>query len=274
MRSRLAGVGGGRSPAQEKSPMPVSESNFVGIPVPDCQRGNIMMRIAPEISSASIVLVGSFNPPIFHPAWFAKNGLITDQENENAEIEIIHQEITLFRLEWLSIRIEPQRFIVETQQAPFIRLSDLVVKTFKECLNHTPISKLGINRMVHFSVGSEEMRNRIGKTLAPHEPWGEWAAAITGKSAGKRGGLRSLIMEQQDLDDRAKGHIQAHLEPSLQIKFGVGISIRVNDHYEVENPEQTQGCEELIGLLESRFDTSIKRSEWIIDQIMALKEKL
>jgi hypothetical protein len=233
-----------------------------------------MMRIEPEISSVNIVLVGSFNPPIFHPEWFARNGLISDKEKQAAEVEIIHQAIALFRMEWLSIRVEPQRFIAETQEGPFIRLADFVVKTFKEYLNHTPVSMMGINRHVHFSVGDEDTRNCIGKKLAPHEPWGEWAATIEGKSKEKRGGMRSLTMEQRDLDDRKKGYVRAKVEPSDHIKNEVGISMEMNDHYEVEDPAKNQGCEELIGLLERQFDISIKRSEWIIDQIMALKEQV
>ncbi len=230
------------------------------------------MRIEPEVSDASIVLVGNFNPPIFHPEWFARNGLIRDEEKEAAEIELIHHELTLFRMEWLSVRVEPQRFIAETQEGPFIRLSDFVVRTFAEYLVYTPINKMGINRKAHFSVGDEDTRNRIGKMLAPHQPWGEWAAAIGGKSVKKRGGMRSLTMEQRNPDDRKKGHIQVTIEPSLQIKNETGIYMRVNDHYEVEDPVNNQGCEELIRLLEQRFEASIKHSEWIIDQIMALKK--
>ncbi len=29
-----------------------------------------------EISGSLVVLVGSFNPAIFHPEWFARNGLL------------------------------------------------------------------------------------------------------------------------------------------------------------------------------------------------------
>ncbi len=50
--------------------------------------------------------------------------------------------------------------------------------------------------------------------------------------------------------------------------------MEVNDHYEVEDPRQNQGCTEMIDLLEQRFDASIEQAEWIIDQIMALRESL
>jgi len=229
------------------------------------------MRIEPEISGVSIVLVGSFNPPIFHPEWFAKHSLISDKEKEAAEIAIIHREIAMFRMEWLTINVQPERFVAETQEAPFIRLSDFVVKTFKDFLHHTPISMMGINRQVDFSVENEDMRNRIGKMLAPHGAWGEWGKNIEGKSPKERGGMISLSMLQKDLDDRKRGYIKAKVEPSSKIK-DVGIYMEVNDHYEVEPPVQNQDCEEIIIILERQFDDSLKRSEWIIDQIMALKD--
>jgi hypothetical protein len=232
------------------------------------------MRIEPEISGVSIVLLGSFNPPIFHPEWFAKYGLITDKEKEAAEIAIIHREIAMFRMDWLSINVQPARFAVETQEGPFIRLADFVVKTFRDYLYHTPISKMGINRQVHFSVESEEIRNRIGKILAPHEGWGDWGKKIDESPPKKRGGMNSLTMLQQNLDDRKRGFIKAKVEPYNKISDMAGIYMEINDHYEVEFPEKNQDCEEIIMVLGSQFDYSLKRSEWIIDQIMSLKDNL
>jgi hypothetical protein len=51
-----------------------------------------------------------------------------------------------------------------------------------------------------------------------------------------------------------------------------GIYMEVNDHYEVEFPDQNQDCEEIMMILGRQFDDSLRRSEWIIDQIMALKD--
>jgi hypothetical protein len=229
------------------------------------------MRIEPEISGVSIVLVGSFNPPIFHPEWFSKHSLISEKEREAAAVAIIHREIAMFRMEWLSINVKPDRFVAETQEGPFIRLSDFVVKTFKDLLHHTPIRMMGINRQVHFSVENEAVRNRIGKMLAPHGPWGEWGENIEGKSPKERGGMTSLSMLQKDLDDRKCGYIKAKVEPSTKIG-DFGIYMEVNDHYEVGGTAQNQDCEEMMTILEQQFDKSLKRSEWIIDQIMSLKE--
>ena len=64
----------------------------------------------PEIEGMSIVFRGDFNPKIFQPAWFAAQGLIRNEEADEAKIEIIHPTIVVFSLDWLRIQIEPNRF--------------------------------------------------------------------------------------------------------------------------------------------------------------------
>ena len=46
------------------------------------------MRIAPEITGASLVLLGNFNPSIFVPAWFGWHGLLPEKTVEAAELKI------------------------------------------------------------------------------------------------------------------------------------------------------------------------------------------
>ncbi|MFA6413518.1 MAG: hypothetical protein WCW53_12550 [Syntrophales bacterium] len=233
------------------------------------------MRIEPENNSVSIVLVGSLNPAIFHPSWFVANDLLSKSDIESAEVEIVHRNIAIFKVgDWLRIQVDPNRFVAETTEPPFIRLFDIVVRTFKEALIHTPIIKMGINRRVHFSVGDEETRNKIGMKLAPQEVWGEWASHIAGKEKEKHGGLTSLSMSQIDLDDREDGYITAKVTPSKLVKNGAGIFIEVNDHYEINKEDPLAGATPIIDILRKQFDVSIRRSEWIIDQIMDLKEKV
>jgi len=233
------------------------------------------MQIEPEDGNVSIVLVGDLNPASFHPAWFEANHLLTAEEVDGAHLELVHREIALFRVgEWLNVRVEPSRFVAETREAPYVRLSDLVLRTFKTCLNHTPIRMLGINRRVHFSVGDEPTRNRIGKLLAPQEPWGEWAPRLAEGAGEKHGGMISLTMQQTHLDDREKGYIRAKIEPSPVIKGSAGIYMEVNDHYEFDEYVATMGAEPMMDLLAKVFESSIRRSEWIIDQVMGLKDRV
>ena len=230
------------------------------------------MRIEPEISGVSIVLLGDFNPAIFTPAWFALHKLLPESVANNAELQVAHQQATAFDADWLQLRVVTDQFSAETSQAPYIRLCDLVLRVFKEHLHHTPLKALGINRSVHFRVGSFAERDRIGRTLAPIEPWGTWAKQIG--LDGEHGGMRSLTMTQINPEGRAKGDsINVTVEPSNRVGEGrVGIYVSVNDHYSIENPSPGT-AQQLMGLLEENFETSIKRSDGVIDHIMSLEKK-
>ena len=170
------------------------------------------MRINPEISETSIVLVGSFTPAIFTPAWFVLHGLLPKGTDEIAKLEVAHPQVTSFSAERLILNVIPERFSVETVQAPDVRVLDLVVRTFKEHLNHTPLKTFGINRSVHFRVRSPAERDRIGRMLVPVEPWGAWGEELG--LDGTHGGMTSLTMSQIDPKGRPKGgRINVKVEP-------------------------------------------------------------
>ena len=56
------------------------------------------MRIEPEVGGCGVVLVGHFNPLIFSPSWFAKNGIVGEEEASAADVSVIHPEIAAFRM--------------------------------------------------------------------------------------------------------------------------------------------------------------------------------
>ena len=89
-------------------------------------------------------------------------------------MQVAHQQLMAFSTEWLRLEVTPDRFLAETLQAPHIQLLDFIVRVFKEHLHQSPLVALGINRQVHFQVKSLAARDRIGRTLAPVEPWGTW----------------------------------------------------------------------------------------------------
>jgi len=84
----------------------------------------------------------------------------------------------------------------------------------------------------------------------------------------------SIVMQQVGIDDREIGHIQAKVQPSPLIKNGSGIIVEVNDHYEIPKDDALDGAIRITDILSKQFEDSIRRSEWIIDQVMALKEKV
>ena len=227
------------------------------------------MRIEPEISGVTVVLLGKFNPAIFTPAWFELHDLLPQSVVEDADLQIAHQQATSFSAGWLRLQVTVDRFVVETLQAPHVRLRDLVARTFKEYLHHTPLGAFGINRDVHFRVKSFAERDRIVRTLAPVEPWGDWGKDIG--LDGELGGMTSLTMSQFDPPRRPKGgQVNVTVEPSTRVGKGrTGVYVRINDHYASENAE-LRTAERLMDLFERNFETSVARSDGIIDHVMSL----
>jgi hypothetical protein len=232
------------------------------------------MRIEPEIGGCSIVLVGTFTPALFSPQWMARHHLISDQAADSAEIGMIHPEICTFRLDKTVVTVEATRFSLETNEAPWVMISDLAVNIFSDVLPHTPINRLGINRTVHFQVESEHFRNEIGRRLAPTQPWGEWGAEMEGAEPSERAGSFSLTMVQPRKEEGLSGHTQATVEPSLVLKGRAGIFVQINDDFILLNGDPLDGANKAVNLISERFQPSIDRSEWIIDQVMALRESV
>lgn len=228
------------------------------------------MLIEPEISTCSIVLVGRFNPAIFHPSWFARLGIVSDNDADEAEVAYVLPEIAAFKLGSINVRVELAKFSAETAEASWVKISDLVIKTFSDFLVHTPTTKIGINRSVHFGVGSEDVRNKIGRLLAPTDVWGEWGARMDAREDRSRAGLINLTMHEPWESDGYTGHIRAQLTPSTIIRANSGIAVATNHEVEYQARHEGDGSEKLMEFLSKKFDDSIKMSDWIIDQVMHL----
>lgn len=228
------------------------------------------MRIEPEIDGVSVVVVGSFTPAIFTPAWFALYGLLPERAAVSAEPQIIHPEITQFQTDWLSLQVTTDKFKAETLLAPYVRVRDLVARVFKEHLYHTPLRAFGINRNVHFRVRDFSARDRLGRKLAPVEPWGAWGRRLG--TSGDQGGMVSLTMSQVTIEGRPVGdQINVTVEPSNRIVEGApGIHVGVNDHYTADETDGRESGRRLMEILEESFDHSLACGENIIDHIMSL----
>ena len=222
-----------------------------------------MKKPTAEIHGLTIVLVGNFNPIIFSPVWFAKNDLIRTEEAEKADPQIIHPDIVSFNLDWLRLQVTKDRFFVETVKEPFEVLRDLVLGTFK-LLRHTPIQMLGVNQNLHIRIESEEKWHKIGHLLSPKEVWNKIL---------NNPGLLKLRVVESERRDGLKGIIAIELEPSKRVH--PGLYILINDHYEVKDAANSLGCDEVIDMLSSNWETSINRGyEMVATLLETINEKL
>lgn len=228
------------------------------------------MRITPQTDVRTVVLVGTFSPPMFHPMWFSARDLIGAQEAEDASIGVLHQEITNFSTGKLNVDVQLERFAASSTILPDAP-RDLVLGTFGQHLPGTPLRAMGINRTVHFDTGSLAVRQEIGVRLAPREPWGKWGEKLaSADDTDRRGGLLSLKMQQIRAEEEPSGYIQVRIEPSGRIR-GTGIFMEINNHYVIKNsPAEAADASEILGLLSSEWERANACAEGIIDQIMAL----
>ena len=229
------------------------------------------MRIKPEISGIYVVLNAKegFTPAIFTPAWFELHGLLPTGTAETAALGVSHRQVTVFETDWLNVEVNTNQFIVSTNQEPFIRLRDLVLRVFRECLSQTPISALGINRDVHFKVGTAAERDCIGRQLAPLAPWGELGHELHLDDQGA--GMSSLTMSQHTRHNKTSdGQFNITIEPSRQLPVeSGGVYVRINRHYVIEDAG-ADATSRFMELLANNFETTHRRSDEIIDRIMSL----
>jgi len=210
------------------------------------------MRPQLDIQGVSIVLLGKFNPAIFHPSWFAAQELIRQQEADATEIVLVHPEASILNTDWLQVHVVRNRFQAGTaQESYFEPLRDLVVGVFS-LLSHTPVSAMGINRDFHFKLESEKSWHQLGHRLAPKQDW---------KDLLDEPGMLSLAMKGERTDD-FDGYLQVRVAPSPRIQYGVFVA--VNDHYRLVETS------EIPVILNEQWSESMGRSLRIAQKITSL----
>lgn len=212
-----------------------------------------------KVEGHNIVIIGSFNPQIFQPAWFANEGLVRKGEAETAKIAIIHNRIVSFSAEFFRLEVTSDRIIFAVTQRQFYEpLRDLALGTFR-ILRHTPLFSLGLNMDFHFLMESEDASHLIGHRFAPKGPW---------EGLLENPGLSSLSLRGKR-PDSYEGAITVKIEPSPQVNPGVLVSI--NDHYTLLERIQGKtisGADGILKILEDSWEDSQKRSQKIAEKIV------
>jgi hypothetical protein len=176
-----------------------------------------------QIEGVTIVLVGSFNPAIFHPSWLAAHNLIRREEADSAIVEVVHPELASISIAWAQLQVTRDRFQAATlDPAHFEHLLDLVAGVFA-VLAETPASAVGLNYNIHRAM-SEEKRDALAERIAPKGCWGPLV---------KEPKLRSMTI----LGGAQRGPeslVTIIVEPSVRINPGV--YTQVNRHYQPTDP--------------------------------------
>jgi len=193
-----------------------------------------------ELSGASIVFNGSFNPASLNPTWLADQNLITQESAEyalspdNPKPLTIIPQLTAFSTDWLSAQINPAQAIIFTDdEAREVELRDFGVGLLS-LLPETPVDAMGINFNAHFRIESEEKWHAIGDRFLPKAPWegvfpeGPWRV----RDGGFRVGLRTVTAEVNRDESGPPGAVRMEVAPSLVIE-PLGLFCAVNCHFEL-----------------------------------------
>lgn len=223
----------------------------------------------PEISACSIVLLGQFNPAIFHPAWLEARGIEPEVASLDGDL-LTHRDLASFSIDTRSYLVRTDRFQIETLAAPWVTILDITTKIFAEHLLYTPITGFGINRTVHFRLSSMSSRTRLGRVLAPIEPWGEYGHGMDTDDVAFTGGLQSLMMRQMSQWNGHTLETNVTVEPSVKITDNTGVYMHVNCHHFLADLPTGHGSEQAMTLLTERFEKATEEAETIIEAMMKM----
>ena len=231
------------------------------------------MRINPDTAGCSIVLLGKFNPAIFHPAWMQAKDIEPNASNEDVEVAIVHPGIARFAMRGRMYHIEQERFLIAASSPPWVAISDATCKIFGEHLIHTPIHAFGVNKHMHFRLPSHQARVNLGRLLAPIGPWGEFGKQLGADDAGPAGGLQSLALRRPSAIEGAHVETNVTIEPSKQMHDLGAVYMRVNAHHAMTDLPEGYGAERAIETLSARFEGLVEEADAIIDHIMKIGAK-
>jgi hypothetical protein len=214
------------------------------------------MTTSPSVTGSGVLLRGSFNPAIFHPSWFAREGLISEKEADTAKINIIHSQVASFETDGFRLQVTSDSFDVTAEGRPFSDLvRDIAYGTFT-LLRHTPISMMGMNNYAHFQVPSETAWHNIGHSFAPKQFWNPLL---------KDPGMQSLTIRGQRKDEYM-GYVDVRVEPSVMI-MPTGVFVNVNDHVQLAEDETKEGAAALMEILQGNWSAAVENAQLVINAV-------
>src|SRR5258707_1880028 len=96
-----------------------------------------------EAEGLEVNMVGSFNPKIFHPAWFGKFDVITEADLQESTVRIVSNDIADIEMRGIRIVCMKDRLsIATTDPTRYEMMQDWLLLIFG-LLPHIPLMSLG-----------------------------------------------------------------------------------------------------------------------------------
>lgn len=221
---------------------------------------------------ASIVLVGNFNPSIFHPEWFIRREILPewnylDRDDGNDGLSKVATMSDLAQVEFpdqRNLTVMLNKFVLRCARASeFLTIRDIVSNTFG-ILQETPINQMGMNYQSVIRIDDVDLWHKFGETMAPREPWRTAAPYIN-----------DLVQEQQDVlglvemtmqmprGDDLKGYIRPTIK-ALNL-HARELSLSVNNHVVIEDGR----AETMLEYLNQNWERAIDFADELINAVLA-----
>ena len=237
--------------------------------------------IVPElvINTATVVVRGSFDVKPLAPQNLADQGLIDSDQLSDATQRFNTDDISIFETKRIKFLGNRELLQFTAQEADeFEPLRDFASGALR-ILDSPQIGVLGINRDVHFAVGSAAKWHAVGDTLVPKAIC-ENLLNYPGTTSLTIQGMRSGIYS---------GFSQITIQPSNFVPQGVFVSH--NDHYTLEIEEARLASRDqfaaslrqqakvtsdklplAIRILNEEWEASMARAQAVIEQVAKLAQ--
>jgi len=198
-----------------------------------------------EERGTTIVLLGSFNPAILQPAWFAARDLLAAADVD-AKSLVLTDNFAAFSTDVVSVFCAQDRCqfaeVGATPTPDVIR--DLMLGTFT-ILKETPVWECGINHAAHISPRVRRWDDVVAQLGDPQK-----SLILLDEQE-----LRTIELRSPRTDGR-EGDRTVHLQPSGRLEGGAWFSL--NDHIVVYPPDDRAsiGAAEAMLALDETWDES------------------
>lgn len=202
---------------------------------------------------ANIVVVGNFNPKIFHPEWFIAKGIIGQWAYEADDL-ICVADYTRFEMpDNILLEVYLTKLIIRTNaQTSFVTIRDLLVNIFSY-LSETPTQQVGMNFSTLIKIKDKEQWKILGENIAPQQKWKAAADYYEGLGDKEKYkfGLWELVMNLPRPDDYL-GYIRAKIKVANDIS-GI-IEFSINNHIDIVE----QNAKDLTEVLNTSWEASLE----------------
>lgn len=209
----------------------------------------------PQSESASIVMLGAFNPAIFQPSWLALKNLISSSDAQSADVKLIVPQLAAFKAGGIVVEVLQERFVAQADEPQDqVRLRDLAMGIFA-ILGETPVSRLGLNWTYVFRLDDEKQWHAVGDLLAPKHVWS--------KVLRGRPGLRTMTI-QGGLPDGLRGQLNVKIEPTS----APNVRLELNNDILGPDREGLVNADTFVDLIRKHWDEVRKDSARIAREVL------